>query len=72
MVITDGDLTPERLRAEVDALLADRAALESMGRAALGLARPHAAAVIASEVLSAAGVGSDVVAAPRNAGELDA
>jgi len=72
VVIADGDLTPERLRAEVDALLADRPALEAMGRAALGLARPHAAAVIASEVLSAAGVGSEVVAAPHNAGELDA
>lgn len=59
-VIADRDLTPELLRAEVDGLLADRARLEAMGRAALGLARPHAAAVIASEVLAAAGLGGSV------------
>lgn len=72
VVIPDVELTGERLRAEVDALLADRPLLESMGRAALGLARPHAAAVIASEVLSAAGVVSGVVAGGRHAGELEA
>ncbi len=41
-----------------------------MGRAALGLARPHAAAVIASEVLAAAGVRS--IVAGEHAGELEA
>jgi hypothetical protein len=39
-----------------------------MGRAALGLARPHAAAVIASEIIAAAGGGS--VGAGHHAGEL--
>jgi hypothetical protein len=58
------------LRTEVDALLADRDRLDAMGRAALGLARPHAAAVIASEVLAAAGVGS--IAPARHVGELEA
>ncbi|WP_249020649.1 glycosyltransferase [Conexibacter sp. S30A1] len=62
-VIGDEELTGERLRAEVDALLADRSRLEAMGRAALGLARPHAAAVIASEVLAAAAGGSGVAGA---------
>lgn len=60
VVIPDAELTYERLRTEVAALLADRSRLESMQRAALALARPHAAAVIASEVLAAAGVGGSV------------
>lgn len=69
VVIADRELNEERLRTEVDALLADRARLEAMGRAALGLARPHAAAVIASEVLAAAGVGT--IAQGGHAGELE-
>jgi UDP-N-acetylglucosamine--N-acetylmuramyl-(pentapeptide) pyrophosphoryl-undecaprenol N-acetylglucosamine transferase len=71
VMIPDNELTHERLRTEVDALLADRARLGAMGRAALGLARPHAAAVIASEVLSAAGVRSSV-AGTNPVGELEA
>ena len=66
----DAELNGERLRTEVDALLADPSALEAMGRAALGLARPHAAAVIASEVLVAAGV--QTIVAGNHAGELEA
>ena len=53
-VIADADLTPERLRAEVDALMADPARLEAMGRASAGLARPDAAQRIAAELLAAA------------------
>jgi UDP-N-acetylglucosamine--N-acetylmuramyl-(pentapeptide) pyrophosphoryl-undecaprenol N-acetylglucosamine transferase len=68
VVIPDAELNGERLRTEVDALLADPARLDDMGRAALGLARPHAAAVIASEVLAAAGVQS--IVAGEHAGEL--
>ncbi len=71
VVILDAELTGERLRSEVDGLLADRPRLEAMGRAALGLARPHAAAVIASEVLSAAGVVA-IESAGRHIAELDA
>ncbi|MGH2835439.1 MAG: UDP-N-acetylglucosamine--N-acetylmuramyl-(pentapeptide) pyrophosphoryl-undecaprenol N-acetylglucosamine transferase [Solirubrobacteraceae bacterium] len=70
VVVADAELTHERLRTEVDTLLADPARLEDMGRAALGLARPHAAAVIASEVLAAAGVQS--IVAGSHAGELEA
>jgi UDP-N-acetylglucosamine--N-acetylmuramyl-(pentapeptide) pyrophosphoryl-undecaprenol N-acetylglucosamine transferase len=70
VLIPDGELNHERLRAEVESLLSDPGRLEAMGRAALGLARPHAAAVIASEVLAAAGAGS--IPAGRHAGELEA
>jgi UDP-N-acetylglucosamine--N-acetylmuramyl-(pentapeptide) pyrophosphoryl-undecaprenol N-acetylglucosamine transferase len=55
VVVTDADLTPERLRAEVDGLLGDGARLASMAAASRGLARPDAAADIAREVLAAAG-----------------
>ncbi len=70
VLIPDDELTPLRLQNVVDELLSDDARLESMGRAALGLARPHAAAVIASEVLHAAGAAS--VAGGRHIGELEA
>lgn len=70
VVIPDAELDHERLRTEVDVLLSSPARLEDMGRAALGLARPHAAAVIASEVLAAAGVKS--IVAGNHAGELEA
>ena len=71
VVIPDAELNHERLRTEVDRLLADRVRLDAMGRAALGLARPHAAAVIASEVLAAAGVSSGV-GTGGHIGELEA
>jgi UDP-N-acetylglucosamine--N-acetylmuramyl-(pentapeptide) pyrophosphoryl-undecaprenol N-acetylglucosamine transferase len=54
VVIADRDLTPARLRAEVDGLLADPARLAAMGRASAALARPDAAQRIAAELLAAA------------------
>jgi UDP-N-acetylglucosamine--N-acetylmuramyl-(pentapeptide) pyrophosphoryl-undecaprenol N-acetylglucosamine transferase len=54
IVIPDDELTPERLRREVDALLADPARLHAMGEASARLARPRAAADVAAEVLEAA------------------
>jgi UDP-N-acetylglucosamine--N-acetylmuramyl-(pentapeptide) pyrophosphoryl-undecaprenol N-acetylglucosamine transferase len=51
LVLPDAELTPERLRAETDALLARR---EEMSQAAAALARPDAARDIAAEVLTAA------------------
>ncbi len=55
VVVADRDLTPERLRAEVEALLGDPARLGEMARAARALARPDAAERIAAEVRAAAG-----------------
>jgi UDP-N-acetylglucosamine--N-acetylmuramyl-(pentapeptide) pyrophosphoryl-undecaprenol N-acetylglucosamine transferase len=55
VVVADAELTPQRLAAEVGALLGDRARLEAMGRASASLARPDAAQRIAAEVLAAAG-----------------
>lgn len=49
-VLPDAELTPERLRAETDAMLAAR---EAMAAASRGLARPDAARDIAREVLAA-------------------
>jgi UDP-N-acetylglucosamine--N-acetylmuramyl-(pentapeptide) pyrophosphoryl-undecaprenol N-acetylglucosamine transferase len=54
VVVPDAELTPGRLRAEVDALLGDPGRLAQMALAARALARPGAAAQIAAEVLSAA------------------
>jgi UDP-N-acetylglucosamine--N-acetylmuramyl-(pentapeptide) pyrophosphoryl-undecaprenol N-acetylglucosamine transferase len=54
VVVPDAELTPARLRSEIDALLADRARLETMGRASAALGRPDAAQRIAGEVLAAA------------------
>jgi UDP-N-acetylglucosamine--N-acetylmuramyl-(pentapeptide) pyrophosphoryl-undecaprenol N-acetylglucosamine transferase len=53
VVVADRDLTPERLRAEVDGLLADPARLRAMGEASAALARPDAAQRIAAELLAA-------------------
>lgn len=55
VVVPDGELTPQRLRAEVDALMGDPERLRAMGRAAAALARPDAAQRIAAELLAAAG-----------------
>ena len=55
IVISDAELTPERLRAEATALLADPERLARMAAAASELARPDAAERIAGEVLAAAG-----------------
>jgi UDP-N-acetylglucosamine--N-acetylmuramyl-(pentapeptide) pyrophosphoryl-undecaprenol N-acetylglucosamine transferase len=54
VVVPDAQLTPARLLAEIQALLADPARLEAMGRASAGLGRPDAAQRIAEEVLAAA------------------
>jgi len=57
VVVPDGELTAERLRAEVAALLADTERLAAMSAASAALARPRAAADIAAEILAAAGGG---------------
>ena len=54
-VVQDAELTPERLRADVDALVADEPRRVAMAAASAALARPDAASVIAREVLAAAG-----------------
>jgi len=59
VIVRDAELTPARLREEVDRILGDPARRDLMARASAALARPDAAAVIAREVLSAA-------AAPRD------
>ncbi|HET8950078.1 MAG TPA: undecaprenyldiphospho-muramoylpentapeptide beta-N-acetylglucosaminyltransferase [Solirubrobacteraceae bacterium] len=55
VVLPDAELTPERLRREVDAIALDPERLRAMGEASLRLARPDAAQAIAAEVLAAAG-----------------
>jgi UDP-N-acetylglucosamine--N-acetylmuramyl-(pentapeptide) pyrophosphoryl-undecaprenol N-acetylglucosamine transferase len=54
VVIRDDELTPQRLRAAVDAIALDPERRAAMASAARGLARPDAAAAIAAEVLAAA------------------
>ncbi len=54
VVIPDRELTGPRLAQEVGRILADRSRMAAMARAAAALARPHAAAEIAAEVLAAA------------------
>lgn len=55
VVVRDADLTAERLRHEVDALLADPGRLAAMAAASAALARPDAAQDIAAELLAVAG-----------------
>lgn len=54
IVIPDAELTPERLGAEAEGLLADPARLAQMAAASRALARPDAAERIAAELLAAA------------------
>ena len=54
-IVEDADLDAERLRAEVEPLLADRARLETMSAASRSLARPDAADRVAAEILAARG-----------------
>jgi UDP-N-acetylglucosamine--N-acetylmuramyl-(pentapeptide) pyrophosphoryl-undecaprenol N-acetylglucosamine transferase len=54
LILKDDELTPERLRAETDEMLAHR---EEMAAAARRLARPNAAKDIAGELLAAARTG---------------
>ena len=58
VVLPDAELTAERLRAEIDALVADVDRRAAMTAAAARLARPDAARAIAREVLAAADRGS--------------
>ena len=51
IVLPDAELTPERMRAETDALLQHR---QTMAAAARALARPDAARAVAGELLAAA------------------
>ena len=51
VVVPDGEVDPERLRAEVSALLADAGRLRAMSEAARAVARPGAAERIASTTL---------------------
>ena len=54
VVLADAELTPERLRREVDAIALDPERLRTMAAASAALARPDAAADIAAEVRAAA------------------
>src|SRR4051812_22565175 len=54
IVVPDAELTAERLRGEVDAVLADPERLAAMAPASAALARPDAAPDIAAQVLAAA------------------
>jgi UDP-N-acetylglucosamine--N-acetylmuramyl-(pentapeptide) pyrophosphoryl-undecaprenol N-acetylglucosamine transferase len=54
-MIEQRDLTADRLTAAIDELLGDRAALEAMGRAMRGFARPHAAADIVDRMMELVG-----------------
>jgi UDP-N-acetylglucosamine--N-acetylmuramyl-(pentapeptide) pyrophosphoryl-undecaprenol N-acetylglucosamine transferase len=55
VLVPDAEVTAERLRTEVDALLGDPERLAAMSAASASLARPDAAEVIAREVTTAAG-----------------
>jgi len=55
-IIPQAELRGPRLLAEVRALLADRARLAAMGRAALTLGKPHAAHDVAQALLALAGI----------------
>jgi UDP-N-acetylglucosamine--N-acetylmuramyl-(pentapeptide) pyrophosphoryl-undecaprenol N-acetylglucosamine transferase len=59
VVIADAELTPERLRSEVDAILLDPDRLAAMAAASARLARPHAARDVAAAVLAAATPSAD-------------
>ena len=52
-ILPDAELTPERLRADVDALVQDDERRREMALAAAKLARPDAAQTIAREILAA-------------------
>ncbi|MGI8921157.1 MAG: undecaprenyldiphospho-muramoylpentapeptide beta-N-acetylglucosaminyltransferase [Solirubrobacteraceae bacterium] len=54
VVLPDAELTAERLRDEVDAMLSDGPRLRAMADASAALARPDAAAVVARELLALA------------------
>jgi len=59
VVLPDAELSPERLRREVDAVALDPERLRAMSAASAALARPDAAREIAAEVLTAAAARRD-------------
>jgi UDP-N-acetylglucosamine--N-acetylmuramyl-(pentapeptide) pyrophosphoryl-undecaprenol N-acetylglucosamine transferase len=52
VVVADPELTAQRLREEIRALVADHGRLSAMAAASAGLARPDAAQAVAREVLA--------------------
>ncbi|MEZ5406714.1 MAG: UDP-N-acetylglucosamine--N-acetylmuramyl-(pentapeptide) pyrophosphoryl-undecaprenol N-acetylglucosamine transferase [Acidimicrobiales bacterium] len=56
VVVEDGELTAERLAAELEPLLADGDRRQAMARAAAAVARPDAAEAVARLVLDAGGI----------------
>jgi UDP-N-acetylglucosamine--N-acetylmuramyl-(pentapeptide) pyrophosphoryl-undecaprenol N-acetylglucosamine transferase len=61
LILTDEELTAERLRAEVGGLLGDPGRLAAMATASRAIAKPDAAERIADEILAAAEAGSTAV-----------
>jgi UDP-N-acetylglucosamine--N-acetylmuramyl-(pentapeptide) pyrophosphoryl-undecaprenol N-acetylglucosamine transferase len=59
-IIPQAELSGARLLADVRRLLADRARLDAMGRAALTLGKPDAARAVAQALLGLAGVGERI------------
>ena len=59
VVLRDAELSPERLRREVDAIALDPERVRAMSAASAALARPDAAREIAAEVLTAAAARRD-------------
>jgi UDP-N-acetylglucosamine--N-acetylmuramyl-(pentapeptide) pyrophosphoryl-undecaprenol N-acetylglucosamine transferase len=57
-LLTQAELTPERLVTEIASLLCDRGGLHKMSEAARGFAHPDAAAKIASLAARVAGISS--------------
>lgn len=55
VVVSDGELDPARVTAEVEAILGDPERLARMSKAAASLARPDAAREVADQVIAAAG-----------------
>ncbi len=68
VVIEDAALTPQRLRAETDAILLDRDRLAAMAAASARLARPDAAREVAAAVLAAARPSADDAQVPCSSG----
>jgi UDP-N-acetylglucosamine--N-acetylmuramyl-(pentapeptide) pyrophosphoryl-undecaprenol N-acetylglucosamine transferase len=64
VVVPDAELTPERLRREVDAIALDPGRLRTLSAASARLARPDAARDIAAEILAAVEAGRGAFA-PR-------
>lgn len=59
VMVEDAELTPDRMRAEVEPLLADPGRLAEMSAASAGLAKADAARVIAEEILATVATATD-------------